>query len=132
MAYVTRHPGADSAICRDNPNVAWLARRLGVAQPLVNPPPASVELVSLRDYPSDFVWYTVHRASAVTGALVRDLPLPAGCVLTMVLRGDEVLGPRGSTRFEQGDHVCVFVTRADRPLLDLLFGRPEDDGGSGE
>ena len=52
---------------------AWLARRIGVAQPLVSTPPASVELISLRDYPSDFVWYSVHRASAVNGALVRDL-----------------------------------------------------------
>ena len=109
--------------------VAWLARRLGVAQPLIAAPPASVELISLRDYPSEFVWYTVHRASAVAGALVRDLPLPPGCVLTMVLRGDEVIAPRGSTQFEVGDHVCVFVARGDRPLLDLLFGRPEDESG---
>ena len=111
--------------------VSWLARRLGVAQPLFQPPPASVELISLRDYPSEFVWYTVHRASAVAGALVRDLPMPPGCVLTMVLRGDDVVAPRGATQFEAGDHVCVFVARSDRPLLDLLFGRAEEGGGDG-
>jgi cell volume regulation protein A len=108
--------------------VAWLARRIGVAQPLVSTPPASVELISLRDYPSDFVWYSVHRASAVNGALVRDLPLPPGCVLTLLLRGDEVLAPRGATQFADGDQLCVFVARTDRPLLDLLFGSGEGEG----
>jgi cell volume regulation protein A len=109
--------------------VAWLARRFGVAQPLTSAPPASVELISLRDYPNEFVWYTVHHVSAVAGALVRDLPLPPGCVLTLLLRGDEVIGPRGDTQFAPGDHVCVFVSPGDRPLLDLLFGRAESEGG---
>jgi potassium/hydrogen antiporter len=107
--------------------VAWLAQRFGVAQPLQSTPPASVELISLRDYPSDFVWYSVRGASAVNGALVRDLPLPPGCVLTLVLRGDEVLAPHGATQFASGDHVCVFVARSDRPLLDLLFGNADDE-----
>jgi len=110
--------------------VAWLAHRVGVAQPLVAGPPASVELISLRDYPNEFVWYPVRRASAVAGACVRDLPLPAACVVTMVLRGDEVLAARGMTQLAEGDHVCVFAAPADRPLLDLLFGPAEDERGS--
>jgi potassium/hydrogen antiporter len=108
--------------------VAWLARRFGVAQRLVSTPPASIELISLRDYPSEFVWYTIQRASAVAGAQVRDLPLPTGCVLTLMLRADEVVAPRGATRLEVGDHVCVFVSRAERPLVDLLFGHGEGEG----
>jgi cell volume regulation protein A len=104
--------------------VGWLATRWGLAEP-APPPPASVELVSLRDYPGDFVWYAVERASAVAGALVDELPLPAGSVLTLVLRGDRVIAPRGGTRLEDGDHVCVFVTPEDRAFLDLVFGRAE-------
>jgi len=110
--------------------VTWLARRCGVAQPLPSMPPASVELISLRDYPNEFVWYTVHHVSAVAGAPVRDLPLPPGCVLTLLLRGDEVIAPRGDTQIATGDHVCVFVASGDRPLLDLLFGQAEDTSGS--
>jgi cell volume regulation protein A len=108
--------------------VSWLARRCGVAQPITSSPPASVELISLRDYPNEFVWYTVHRASAVAGAPVRDLPLPTGCVLTLLLRGDDVIAPRGETHILSGDHLCVFVSSSDRPLLDLLFGTAEGDG----
>jgi cell volume regulation protein A len=109
--------------------VSWLAHRVGVAQPLVSVAPASVELISLRDYPSEFVWYTVQRASAVAGALVRDLPLPTGCVLTLVLRGDDVVGPRGAPPRAVGDPGGGFVSRTERALVDLLFGRGEGEGG---
>lgn len=107
-------------------SVAWLARRIGIAERVDSVPHASVELISLRDYPNEFTWYHVRRASAVAGAALRDLPLPSGCVVTMILRGDAILAPRGSTLLEPGDHVCVFIARADRPLADLLFGRAAD------
>lgn len=107
--------------------VAWLARRTGLAAPAPPVPPAAVELVSLREYAGEFVWYTVARASAVAGATVQELPLPEGCVLTLLLRGDTVVAPRGDTAFREGDHVCVFVTREDRGFLDLVFGREDED-----
>jgi cell volume regulation protein A len=107
--------------------VGWLARRTGLAAPATSSSPATVELVSLREYPGEFVWYTVDRASAVAGAAVRDLPLPDGCVLTLVLRGDEVVAPHGDTRFAVADHVCLFVRHEERPFVDLLFGRGDED-----
>jgi cell volume regulation protein A len=107
--------------------VPWLARRFRFAEPTTAVPPASVELVSLRSYPGDFVWYFVAHASAVSGAMIRDLPLPEGCVLIFIMRGDEIIAAHGATRLRDGDHVCVFVLPEHRPLLDLLFGQ-----GSGE
>ncbi len=107
--------------------VGWLARRTGLAAPARPSSPATVELVSLREYPGEFVWYTIDRASAVAGATVRDLPLPDGCVLTLVLRGDEVVAPHGDTVFAVADHVCLFVRHDERGFVDLLFGRGEED-----
>jgi len=107
--------------------VAWLARRLGVAEPIADTPPASIELISRHEYGSEFAWYTVHRQSAVAGALVRDLPLPNGSLLMLMLRGEDVLAPHGTTHFEVGDHICVFVSPGDRPLLHLLLGRAQGD-----
>jgi cell volume regulation protein A len=106
--------------------VGWVARKLGIADPGPPPPPASVELVSLRELPGDFVWYHVAKASAVADAFVRELPLPDGCLVTLVVRGSDVVVPRGSTALLAGDQVCVFVLPADRPLLDLLFGGAPD------
>ena len=47
--------------------VSWLARRYHFAHPLLTVPPANIELVSLRDYPGEFVWYFIAPASAVSG-----------------------------------------------------------------
>jgi len=102
--------------------VGWVARKLGIADPGPPPPPASVELVSLRELPGDFVWFHVAHASAVADTFVRDLPLPDGCLVTLVVRGSDVVVPRGSTALLEGDQVCIFVLPDDRPLLDLLFG----------
>lgn len=102
--------------------VGVLARRWGLVEPTPPAPPATIEIVSLREYAGEFVWYAVHRVSAVAGALVSDLPLPDDCVLTVVVRGERVLPARGETRLLDGDHVCVFVLPESRALLDLLFG----------
>jgi len=102
--------------------VGWTARRLGIADPGPPPPSVSVELVSLRELPGDFVWYHVAPASAVAGTFVRDLPLPEGCLVTLVVRDRDVVVPRGSTELRPGDQVCAFVLPEGRALLDLLFG----------
>jgi len=107
--------------------VAWLARRLGLAGAPRRVPAASVELVSLRELPGEFRWYLVSPASAVANAHVRDLALPEGCVVTLVVRAAEVIAPRGSTALLPGDEVCVFSIPSSRPLLDLLFGGALDD-----
>ena len=107
--------------------VAWLARRLGIAGTPKRAAAASVELVSLRELPGEFRWYLVSAASAVAGTHVRDLSVPEGCVVTLVVRGTEVIAPRGSTALLPGDEVCVFAIPSSRPLLDLLFGGALDD-----
>jgi len=107
--------------------VGWAARRLGIADPAPPPPPATIELVSLRDLPGSFVWYDVAPASAVAEAHVRDLPLPEGCLVTLIMRNTDVVVPRGSTVLEPGDQVCVFVLPEGRVLLDLLFGRASEE-----
>ena len=109
--------------------VAWTARRLGLADASPPPPAASVELVSLRDLPGDFVWYHVSPASAVADAFVRDLPLPDGCLVTLIVRDRDVVVPRGSTELRPGDQVCAFVLPEGRPLLDLLFGGASEERG---
>lgn len=107
--------------------VGWVARRLGIADPGPPPPPASVELVSLRELPGDFVWYHVSAASAVADTFVRDLPLPEGCLVTLILRDRDVVVPRGSTPLQPGDQVCIFVLPEGRALLDLLFGGTSEE-----
>lgn len=106
--------------------VAWLAGALGMRRPSPPPPPAGLEMNSLADYDGDFVSYFVSRASAASKAKVRDLPLPEGSLVTLIVREHDILAPRGETVIEPGDHVYVFSKTADRSFVDLLFGSPEE------
>ncbi len=107
--------------------VGFAARRLGLARPTAPTPPASVELVSLREFPGEFVWYTVSEVSVAAGCAIRELGLPEGCVVVMVLRGDGVLPARGDTRCEHGDQLCIFATPESRSFIDLIFGGADED-----
>ncbi len=102
--------------------VPALARALGLARVIAPTPTATIELISLREFPGAFLWYFIAPVSVVAGSYVRDLALPEGSVVVLVVRGSQVLVPRGSTLLDAGDQVCIFATDETRVLLDLLFG----------
>lgn len=108
--------------------VAWIARRAGLAAAQPMDPPARVELFSHGEYPGEFVWYRIASQSAVTGARVRELPLPENTVVTLILRGPTAVPPRGKTSIREGDYVCLFTDAKDESFLNLLFGRPTEEG----
>ena len=62
---------------------------------------------------------------AVAGATLSELPFPGGAAVTIIVRGRDLVAPRGETRVMPGDHVYIFAQREDVPLLQLMFGRPE-------
>jgi cell volume regulation protein A len=102
--------------------VSAVAHWLGLARPTPPAPDASVEVVSLRDFPGEFGWYAVSPVLLVAGARIADLSLPEDCVIALVVRGSEIVTPRGPTILEAGDQLCIFATPASRPFLHLLFG----------
>ncbi len=62
--------------------------------------------------------------SPVVGKTLRDLALPDNCTLAAVLRGHQVIVPRGDTRLRAGDEVLAVVQSSHRQhLSDLLSGR---------
>jgi cell volume regulation protein A len=56
-----------------------------------------------------------------------DLPFPDGAAATLIVRGRELIAPRGQTVLEPGDHVYIFAREEDRPLIQLMFGRPDGE-----
>ncbi|MBN1178391.1 MAG: TrkA family potassium uptake protein [Anaerolineae bacterium] len=62
--------------------------------------------------------------SPVVGKTLQELALPENCTLAAVLRKEEVLVPRGSTRLQVGDEVLAVVRSGfQRQLSNLLNGR---------
>jgi cell volume regulation protein A len=70
--------------------------------------------------------YYIDPDLAVAGAALRDLPFPDGASVVLIVRGRELLAPKGATVLEPGDHAYLITSPEDRPLLQLMFGRPEE------
>ncbi len=60
-------------------------------------------------------------AAPAVGKRVRDLPLPADSIIISILRGDDVLIPKGETEFKSKDRVIALVKRGNAALLKRLF-----------
>jgi cell volume regulation protein A len=54
-----------------------------------------------------------------------DIPFPDGTAVTLIVRGRELVAPKGTTVLSPGDHVYVFARTEELALIQLMFGRPE-------
>jgi cell volume regulation protein A len=107
--------------------VKWLTRRLGLEQAVPPPPPAALEIASMRRLDATIACYHVDAATAVAGVTIAEVPFPDHAAVMLLVRDDELMAPRGATRFVPGDHVFVFCRPDDEPTLALWFGRRLDD-----
>ena len=107
--------------------IRWLARRLALVVPGPPPPRAVLEIVSRDPLAGEVLSFYVEPASAVSGSAIADLPFPEGANVMLIVRGQELVPPRGQTLLRSGDHVYVFARPEDKPLVQLLFGRLEED-----
>lgn len=107
--------------------VPWVTRRLGLASDEPPPPRAVLEIESVQPLEGELLSFYVEPALAVTGVPLADLPFPDGAAATLVVRGRQLIAPRGHTALEPGDHVYIFARPEDRPFIQLMFGRPQED-----
>ena len=89
--------------------VEWLADRLGVTTNEPALPRPLVETGTVRRLGAEIVEYPVGQDDAIVGRLVRELGLPRDALLSVIVRGEEALLPRGSTRIEADDRLHVMV-----------------------
>lgn len=107
--------------------VPWVTNRLGLATDAPPPPQAVLEIESHLQLNAELMGFTIDEAVPVAGAQIADLPFPDRAAVTMVVRGRELIAPKGSTRLEVGDHVYVIATHEDRGVVELLFGRADEE-----
>ncbi len=106
--------------------IAFLARKLRLVGNEPPSPEAVIEIHSARPLEGETLSFYIEKAAAVCGAAITDLPIPESTVILLVVRGNRMIAPRGTTTLEAGDHVHLFCQLADTPFLNLLFGRPEE------
>ena len=62
--------------------------------------------------------------SPVINKEVKDVQLPADSVLVSIVRGEEVLVPKGNTVFRPGDDIiAITMVGNETQLLNLLVGK---------
>ena len=103
--------------------VEWLARRLGVTTSEPALPRPLIETGTVRRLGAEIVEYPVGPDDAIVGQLVRELGLPRDALLSVIVRGDEALLPRGSTRIEAADRLHVMVREEVAEEVDDLLER---------
>lgn len=102
-------------------SLTLVARWLKLARPADPAPPVSVEINALRHVDGEIVEYTVAPTARVAGQPLRNLALPDEVVVTLIVRGEKVIIPRGATVLQPGDHVFVAMRTRIKPLMDQLF-----------
>lgn len=107
--------------------VPWLTKKIGLVSDAPPAPPALLEITSTQLLSSEVVRFFISRVSAACGAAIADLPFPASATAAMIVRGKDLLAPKGSTVLEAGDHVYVFCRPEDLPFLGLIFGQMETE-----
>jgi trk system potassium uptake protein TrkA len=58
------------------------------------------------------------------GRALKDLPLPANCVISGIIRNGEIVMPRGVTVLEEADEILALVDDSSREQLAKLLSRP--------
>lgn len=90
------------------PTLPRFARRMAVTE-AISPHAVTFDSSPLEGIDAALVQVTVPDGSRLAGMYVDDLRLPRGSVLSMVIRGDEVLVPDRTTRLREHDQLLLAV-----------------------
>jgi cell volume regulation protein A len=102
-----------------------LTRRLELESSEPPPPDAVLTIESFDRLDGELLSYYVDEALPVAGMMLHELPFPEGAAVTMIVRGRELIAPKGDTRLEVGDHAYVLTKPDGVGMVHLLFGHPE-------
>lgn len=100
-----------------------LARALGLTTIAPVLPRPLVEFGGARRLGAEVVEYPVTVADGVVGRRVRDLELPLGITLAVIVRGDEAVPPMDSSRLHAGDVLHFLVREEIAGRIPELLGR---------
>jgi cell volume regulation protein A len=100
-----------------------LARRLGATTTEPALPTPLAEAGTIRRLGAEILEYPVGSMDAIAGARVRDLALPRDAVVNVIVRGEQAIPPRGSTRLLPGDRLHIMLRHEMARQLPALMAR---------
>ncbi|HKP16124.1 MAG TPA: potassium/proton antiporter [Gemmatimonadaceae bacterium] len=105
--------------------VSWMTRRLKLESQEPPPPDAVLTVESFDQLDGELLSYYIDEVLPVAGMTLQELPFPEGAAVTMIVRGRQLIAPKGDTRLEVGDHAYVLTKPDGVGMVQLLFGHPE-------
>lgn len=99
--------------------VGLVARRLGLVRGAHVWAPVA-EALPLDGVHIDLVEVDITDDLHVAGRRLRDVPLPAGALLTALIRGAEAIVPTGDTRLQAGDMILVAAARRSTTTEEIV------------
>jgi potassium/hydrogen antiporter len=100
-----------------------LAERLGVTTREPALPEPLAEAGTVRRLGAELLEFPVSPGDAIAGARVRDLGLPREAVVNVIVRDDQAIPPRGSTRLLPGDQLHLLIRQEQSGLVPGLIRR---------
>jgi potassium/hydrogen antiporter len=91
----------------------WVARWLGVVR-RAEPREITVDVAPLEELSADLLQVQVPVGSQLRGVYLRELRLPRGATVSLVVRAGEGFTPTGGTRLREGDQLLVVTTAGAR------------------
>ncbi len=105
----------------------WVARRLGVASG-VEPRRLAVDAAPLDELSADLLQVCVPVGSKLRGVYLRELRLPRGATVSLVVRGEEAFTPTSETRLRELDQLLVVTTLDARPAAEERIRAVDERG----
>ncbi|MDN5749546.1 MAG: potassium/proton antiporter [Pseudonocardia sp.] len=91
----------------------FVARRLGVTQS-VEAQEIEVDAAPLEELGADLLQVRVPVGSRLQGVYLRELRLPVGATVSLLVRGEQAFTPNGETRLRELDQLLVVATASAR------------------
>ena len=105
----------------------WVGRLLGVVS-RTDTRAIEVDAAPLDEVDAELLQVRVPAGSRLRGVYLRELRLPAGATVSLVVREAEAFSPDGETRLREGDRFLVVSTRSARDATERRI-RDVDRGG---
>ncbi len=87
--------------------VRWLPRLLRLEEPLPPEPAASIDITTSEPMREEQRTFFIAPASPAADRVLSELPLPEDVTIMLIVRGGQLIAPRGTTRLVVGDHAFV-------------------------
>ncbi|MEO8296117.1 MAG: potassium/proton antiporter [Gemmatimonadota bacterium] len=106
--------------------MAPLAKKLKRLEPESTDASVSLELTALRETGQELLGYRAEAGSLSINQPISQLPLPRDALVVLVVRGAEVIAPRGSTVVKPGDQVYVLSSVNYHQVVAEIFIQRSD------